>query len=463
MSRNQFGYPVSMTTMTGTSLWLDRSREGSQDQLPADGRCDDIVVGAGITGLTTALLLARSGRRVVVLEAGQVGGLTTGKTTGKISLLQGTKLTRLLRTQSQQVAQRYVDANREGMEWLLRFCETHGVAYQPRDAVTFAAQPGEIGAVRDEHDAALAVGLPVTWHDELGMAFPVHGATRLPEQAQVDPVELVDALVDQIRQHGGTVHAGERVVSVSAEKVTLAGGSELAARDVVLATGSPIVDRGLHFARIAPKRSYLLAFEGFSEELPMCISVGASTRSVRDAPLDGGRLLVGGAGHTVGRAQSEARHIAELREWAAKTFPAVVETHTWSAQDYSPYDEVPIVGTVPLSQGHVYVATGFDKWGMTNAPAAALDLTSRILGGKAIRMRSNPITPSALKNVTVLNLEVAAHLLRGGIRPEHRCTHLGAALNWNDAECTWDCPLHGSRFTEDGEVIEGPATKPLVM
>src|SRR3954451_20976256 len=137
-----------------TSLWIDRAPSITSDPWPPADQLDDIVVGAGITGLTTALLLARSGRHVAVVEAREVGAVTTGNTTGKVSLLQGTRLSRILERQSERVAEAYVEANREGQAWLLRFCDDHGVPYQGRPAVTYAADEGSLGTARAEHEAA---------------------------------------------------------------------------------------------------------------------------------------------------------------------------------------------------------------------------------------------------------------------------------------------------------------------
>ena len=173
-----------------TSLWLDRTDTLPSDPLPEDS-VDEIVVGAGITGLVTALLLARAGRRVAVVEAREVGAVATGNTTAKISLLQGTKYTGLLRYQSKQVASAYVEANLEGQQWLLRFCEDHGVPVQRRAAVTYAADESEVSTVRKEHDAAASLGLDVRWEERLDVPFPNHGATVLEEQAQFDPLDFL--------------------------------------------------------------------------------------------------------------------------------------------------------------------------------------------------------------------------------------------------------------------------------
>jgi glycine/D-amino acid oxidase-like deaminating enzyme len=463
-----------------TSLWLERAQPLPSDPLP-EGPVDDLVVGAGITGLVTGLLLARSGRRVAVVEAREVGAVATGNTTAKISLLQGTKYSRLLHYQSQKVALAYVDANREGMEWLLRFCDDHGVDVQRRPAVTYAADDSELSTVRKEHDAASSLGLDVEWSDQLDVPFPHRGATVLADQAQFDPMDALLALVEQLREHGGTLHQGQRVRTVSLTgppEIRLDDGSTIRASNVVLATGSPILDRGLYFSKLEPQRSYALAFEGVPAPEGMYLSAGSDTRSVRDAPHDsdnsgGTRLLVGGAGHSVGRTRSESEHVERLRRWTQQYFPGAIETHQWSAQDYRSHDAVPYVGRLPRGFGRIYVATGFDKWGMTNGVAAARSISGQILGQQPswARTLGHRFTgPTAAAHLAAINIQVgigaaggAAEMLRrrGSSDLVPVCTHLGGPLRWNDCEMSWDCPLHGSRFDSDGEVLEGPATRPL--
>jgi glycine/D-amino acid oxidase-like deaminating enzyme/nitrite reductase/ring-hydroxylating ferredoxin subunit len=487
------------------SLWLDRPLAPVDDPLPEI--VDDVVVGAGLTGLTAGLLLARSGRRVAVIEARHVGAVTTGNTTGKLSLLQGTKLSRMLALQSKTVVEAYVEGNREGQQWLLRFCDDHGVPVQTRDAVTYASTPSETAAALDEHDAARKVGLDVRWVEMLDVPFPLHGGTLLPDQAQFDPMDVLEALVAELHVHGGSVHEGRRVVSVSKHgrpRATLDDGSTVEAENIILATGTPVLDRGLYFAKVEPLRSYVIAFDAPDVPDGMFLSAGSPVRSIRDAPGPGGgrRLLVGGNGHPVGRTDSELEHLDDLRAWTAQHFPGAAETHAWSAQDYRSHDGIPYVGHLPRGGGRIHLATGFDKWGMTNGVAAARNIVAQILGEKPswARPLGRRVTrPAGAFNVVRTNAEVGIAATRSLLRVDLAgvpsapsegegvvgrsgvvptgvstvdgrtcavtaiCTHLGGVLSWNDAEKSWDCPLHGSRFAPDGGVLEGPATKPLAI
>jgi len=500
VGRHRRGYRSAMTTRS--SLWRERAPIPTDPDL--EEAYDDVVVGAGLTGLTTALLLAKAGRSVAVIEARDVGAVTTGHTTGKVSLLQGTRLSRILDRQSERVAAAYLEANREGQAWLLRFCDTHGVPYQRRDAVTYAHHSEEsYRSARAEHEAAVRLGLDARWSAELGLPFPHRGGTRVADQAQLDAMDVLEALTRELRAAGGTVVVRRRVVTASrtgAPVVELDDGRRVRAGNVVLATGVPVLDRGLYFAKVEPQRSYAVAFDHDSPPTMMLLSAGSPTRSLRDADGPDGRslLLVGGEGHVVGRTQSEAAAVRRLEEWTTRWFPGASPTHVWSAQDYSSHDGVPFVGSLPRGGGHLYLATGYGKWGLTNGVAAALSIVAQIHGDEpswSVPMTRRITRPSGALELARLNAAVGVRLVTGLARAELRhvpdevdggevgregllpvarsgsgeavcslvglCTHLGGTLRWNDLEQTWDCPLHGSRFSREGEVLEGPATRPL--
>jgi hypothetical protein len=269
----------------------------------------------------------------------------------------------------------------------------------------------------------------------------------------------------------------------------------------VLATGMPIFDRGGFFARLMPNRSYCTAFEvPGAVTRPMFISAGSPTRSVRYAPVgDGERLIVGGASHVVGR-KSPTAELDELSSWAATHYPGAAVTHQWSAQDYTAAAYLPYVGPLLPGEQNVFVATGFNKWGMTAGTAAALMLNGLILGGRMDWARSfaawSPRELTGIATAMRANAEVAFHLAKGWLAPatrwggdtpndggvvagppwrlegrcavdgvQHRvspvCPHLGGIVNWNQADKSWECPLHGSRFAPDGTLLEGPATRGL--
>lgn len=502
-----------------TSLWLADQAEPVSAVRGVDGvpeSSDVVVVGAGITGLTTAVLLARAGKRVTVVEAQYVGAGTTGNTTGKVSLLQGTKLSRIASKHGRDVLRDYVTGNTEGRDWLLRHCEEHGLDVQREDDHSYAQGPDGVGTARSVLSATREAELDgAEWVERADVPFPFHGGVRLRDQAQIDPMPFLHSLVTEFEGHGGRVVEGVRVMSVSgtgplriAVQASHATGNvqqqqvSINAQQCVLATGIPILDRGGFFARLKPQRSYCLAFDVPGDVTrSMFIAVDSPTRSVRYAPsATGDKLIVGGAGHTVGRSDSAAAGIEQLTKWATLHYPGAVRTHFWSAQDYHPIDELPYVGPLLPKFSKVFVATGFDKWGMSNGVAAALALSSQMLGGRMDWRRAfaswSPHEAAGITTALKANLEVGFNLAKGWVTPmlasnatpsegdgvvtgppwhlraqstvngethvvSPVCPHLGGIVSWNDADCTWECPLHGSRFAPDGTLLEGPATKSL--
>ncbi|MDP9934316.1 glycine/D-amino acid oxidase-like deaminating enzyme/nitrite reductase/ring-hydroxylating ferredoxin subunit [Paenarthrobacter nicotinovorans] len=491
------------------SLWLDRESRFTSDAVPEDKHFDTIVVGAGLTGMVTALLLSRSGQRVVVFEARTLGAVTTGNTTGKLSLLQGGALSALRGQYSLKVVQAYVEANKSGQAWLTQYLEQQGVPFQRRTAVTFATTDDGARRLRREAAVSRDAGLDVHFSRDPGLPFPVIEALELEDQAQIHPMEVLDTLAADIREHGGLVVEDVQVQNVGSElpvEVSTRKGT-FTADTVVIATGTPILDRGLYFAKLEPNRSYAAALRpspGAQLSQAMYLSIDAPTRSQRTHPTaEGELLLVGGYGHTGGRAASPQQHLNDLLRWANKHYPGAEVTHTWSAQDYQATNLVPFFGKLPRGHGRIFFGTGYNKWGMSNGVAAALSITSDILGGQsdwariihhrvtspqgalqAVRLnasttkrmiedkakvRSNPeITdetrpPEGSGVVGLYKGEPAAVSTVDGkvCRVSASCAHLGGLLTWNDAEKSWDCPLHGSRFTPEGKYLEGPATHHL--
>lgn len=500
------------------SLWTDGQAPISVSPPPASGNpesADVVVVGAGLTGLTTALLLARAGKQVVVVEARRVGACATGNTTAKVTVLQGSKLARIAAKHGSDVLRSYVTGNAEGRDWLLRHCENHGVDFQREDDHAYAQADDGIGTARDILAACRDGGVDgAQWVGRADVPFPFRGGVRVSDQGQIQPMAVLASLVSELEKHGGVVLEGTRATSVSGRgpvrvqlrrtdtaQDTRDAQSTVTAQHCVLATGTPILDRGFFFARLQANRSYCLAFDVPGDiTRPMFLSVDSPTHSVRYAPTPAGdKLVVGGAGHPVGRADAPKHAVAELKQWAAMHYPGAVQTHFWSAQDYHPVAELPYVGPLLPGVESVLVATGFDKWGMTNGVTAALALSGRILGGRmdwshafaSWSVHELSGVPTALR----ANLEVGVNLAKGwtarllpsgdpseghGVvdgRPWQPraasvvdgvqrtvsavCPHLGGIVEWNDADCAWECPLHGSRFAPDGTLLEGPATRGL--
>ena len=505
-----------MPSETTVSLWRDRARRTANydDWAARRERYDVVVVGAGITGIVTALLLTERGLDVAIVEARDIGAVTTGNTTGKLSVLQGTRLSQIGRRHSDATRQGYVDGTLSAQRWVVDFCTQHGLEFDRADAYTYAQDPSNTSMIDAEYHHCRAAGLPAERVTEIPLPFRVAAAVTIPDQIQIDPMPVLFAAVERARAAGAHVFVGPRVKTVDTAGsgcIVRTDDGDVRADRVVLATGIPILDRGAFFARLEPDRSYSIAVEvpGGPPE-GMYLSADSPTRSLRTASAAGTSasadrlLLVGGNGHVVGRHDSTRAAYDDLLRWSQRTFPGARELYRWSAQDYTNMDSLPEVGPILPGVDRIWVATGFGKWGMTGGVAAAQIIASRFSDSpdrdveawapalSAWRTELVTGAPTAAK----LNATVALHLAKGwwqaetssGSEPKDGegrvvrgcgrpvgistvdgrtqrvsaiCPHLGGILRWNDAESSWDCPLHGSRFAADGSLLEGPATSNL--
>jgi glycine/D-amino acid oxidase-like deaminating enzyme len=494
-----------ITTPLHRSLWLDRPAPISTDDWRAPDPVDVVILGAGLSGLATAAMLAVQGRSVVVLEARSVGAVTTGNTTGKVSLLQGSRLSQIRDAASHDLAEAYVAANRAGQDWLVRYLRDMGIPFDERTAVTYAATDAGAPTVEAELDAASALGLPVSARRTLELPFPITASVCLPGQYQVDAVDVLDSLVATVRKHGGLVFEGVRATAVEAGSpcVVSTNRGDVTGDRVVVATGTPFPKRGGHFATLQPQRSYAIACRWPEQFLTgMYLSVDDPTRSIRDAHrADGSYLVIGGNGHRGGKGAPTPARVDDLLRWTATAFPGTVATHRWSAQDYRSTDELPHFGPITAGDDRVLVATGYAKWGLTNAVAAAIAISSRLADARpawAESLERRPPAFAAVGSTLEAGAKVAGDLAHGWVTAELSpepgavpaegegmvvrdglapvaictvdgvtrrrsavCTHLGGIVAWNGAERSWDCPLHGSRYSPEGDVLEGPAVKPL--
>jgi glycine/D-amino acid oxidase-like deaminating enzyme len=492
------------TTSAAQSLWLAALPRGGYPQLDGDRTVDVAVLGGGITGLTTALLLARRGARVAVVEADRVGGGVTGNNTAKVTALQATVYSSVERAHGRQAAADYAAGSVAAVRRVATLADQEGIEcdLRRRPALTVAANETELPDVQGEADAALTAGLPVVWTDDVDLPFPVAGAVRLDNQIALHPVRYAQGLATAIRRTGSEVYEGTRATGLHEGapcQVRTTGGT-VRAGHVVIATHYPIFDRGGYFARLEAIRSYCIA-AAVAGPLPtgMSINAGSPTRSVNTY---GALLLVGGESHPTGARGVDEQCFRRLAAFARTHWDVSEISHRWSAQDPTCYDQLPVIGRyTPVSSG-VYVASGFMKWGLAGGTMAAAILADLISGRQpepwADRFSPHRLSLRSAPRLVSMNAKAGADLVIDRIIPAEasspaevpagearvlrdgvgkagayreadgtlhvvslRCTHLGCLLRFNGAERSWDCPCHGSRFTVDGAVLEGPAVRPL--
>lgn len=499
-----------MPTLPGEhrSLWTTDSLARSHGPLEHDLHVDVAVVGGGIVGVTTALLCREAGLSVAVLEARTIGSGTTEGTTGKITSQHDLFYAEGVRTHGEEAMRTYAEANQAAIALFRDMTERHGIdAYAtPAPSYVFTREESQVDAIAAEANTAAELGLPARFVTELDLPFEILAAVEFADQLQVHPGRLVHGLASAIEGEGCTVHEHSRVIDITEQggrAVVRTSSATVTADHVVVATLLPILDRGLEFARTRPSRSYGIAVtvDG-SVPTPMYISAESPKRSLRHYHGElGTYLVVVGDGHDTGEGTDLSAHWQSLIDFAQAHFPVTSVAYRWSAQDFYPADGIPYVGRLRFSD-HVQIATGFRKWGLSNGMVAAQIMRDTIVGKDnpwADVFSARPLeSPAGIVETVKDNIEVAKHFVgdRVGlsgrdavddlapgqgvvIRHEGRplavcrdadggvsavsgiCSHLGCLVAWNDAEASWDCPCHGSRFSPHGSVLTGPTRKPL--
>lgn len=486
---------------TNRSLWVNTTDPGDFPPLSGDARADVVVVGAGITGLSTARLLVEQGASVIVIDAGAVCAGATGYTTAKVTSLHGLTYTDLADRFDRDRARLYGDANEAAIAEIARLVELDKIdcGFERRAHVAYTTDPSTAEDVAREAELAAGLGLPASYVTTTDLPLEVAGGIRFEAQAQFHPRSYCLGLAAAVTAAGGRIHAHTRARHIDTGVVATDHG-QLHGDAVVVATHLPIKEMGGYFARTEPHRSYALAVT-VDGDVPqdMYISIDQPTRSLRTA---GDHLIVGGEGHKVGEPHDTTEHYRNLESWARQHFGVRSVDHRWSAQDWAAADRVPYIGRMPGHDDRVYVATAFRKWGMTHGTVAAMVIRDLVAG------RDNPwlelydatrIAPKqSIKAVISENVSAVKHFLGDRLGAEHAdavsrlqpgegtvvridgrdvaayrdddgtlravsavCTHLGCLVNFNPAERSWDCPCHGSRFAADGAVLEGPAVDDL--
>lgn len=472
---------------------------------------DVVVIGAGMAGLSTAWELIRAGRNVAVLEADRVAAGVSGYTTAKLTAAHSLVYERLRRTRGKEGARAYARSQQGAVEQVAAVAAELRIDcdIERSSALTFTTDPHQRAVFEAEAEAAEEAGLDADFVTETDLPFPVSAAVRVGNQAQFHPRKYLLALADDITARGGVIHERTRVTGLaegSPCKVTTEHGVTVSAADVVVATHYPVFDRALHFARLSPRRELVVAAPLPASEAPehMYITDDMGKRSVRTAPFDEGRrlLIVTGESFTPGTGDSRERFL-RLDGWMHEHFRVGATAYRWAAQDNEVSDGVPLVGPFHPGARHVYVATGFGGWGMSGGAMAGQLLAAELTGAEPEwaslydprRLWSTVREGSALLKQQA---DVARHFVGDRLKSTHvdsvtdiapgsgavvrvegrrcavyrdeegtahavsaRCTHLGCLVAFNQAETAWECPCHGSRFGIDGEVLHGPALRPL--
>jgi glycine/D-amino acid oxidase-like deaminating enzyme/nitrite reductase/ring-hydroxylating ferredoxin subunit len=492
-------------------VWHDPFAERIPSAPPGDAEV--CVIGAGISGLTTAYLLQRDGLSVQVVDSHAPGAGETGRTTAHLTAVLDDRLSHLEHLFGRERTQLAVKSHQIAIDQIERMVNDEAIDcdFERVDGYLLACAPDQRELLSEETAAAKWAGFPDAEplhslkHEEFFFDAP---GLRFPRQAMFHPDRYLRGLARAFLRLGGRISSGSRAIKVSGGRdasVTLADGSRVRARHLVVATNTPFSDRVRMHTKQHAYRSYAVAFVIERETVPSFLlwDLGDPYYYVRTAKAGGRHLLiVGGADHKVGQANDAARRYGEIEAWSRKHFEALgAVTHRWSGQVMEPVDGLAFIGRNPLDQDNVFIATGDSGHGMTHGTLAGLIIRD------LIEERDNPFAAlyePARKNLLAAgtylgeNANVVGHLIRDWTRSgEYRdrtqiapgqgailregmapvavyrdelgvlhecsavCPHLGCVVQWNGGEKSWDCPCHGSRFAVDGAVLNGPARTPL--
>jgi len=490
------------------SFWMASTSQPDYPTLDEDIKVDIAIIGGGFVGVSTAYLLSQHGIKVAILEADRILQGTTGHTTAKITSQHGLIYSKIKSQISEEFAKQYAEANETAIRKIKEIAQENKIEcdYVPQSAYVYTLQDEYVDKISDEVKAASSLGIKAAYLDEIPLPFPVKAAIRFDNQAQFHPRKFLLPLAEKITKSGCQIFEQSRVVDIEEDNgyvLLTRQGKKVAAEKLIIASHYPCYNKsGLYFTKIYPERSYVVAIKA-KGKYPggMYITAEDPGRSLRSQSSELGELIfVGGEHHKTGQGEDTVKHYEALVDFACQTFTVEDIPYRWSTQDCMTLDGLPYVGYFTSNTPNMYIATGFGKWGMTNSIASAMLLSDLIIKGSSpwqdVYNPSRQTIMASAKTFVVENLNVAEKLLEGKLEPlpedidikpgegkiieangqragayrdeqgtlhvvDTTCTHMGCELNWNSAEKTWDCPCHGSRFTYEGDVVEGPAVRPL--
>lgn len=428
------------------SLWEETSKLPDFPAQEGDLSTDVLIIGGGMAGVLCAYKLHRAGVPYVLAEADTLCSGITKNTTAKITSQHGLIYDKLIKKFGTALAKQYLDANEAALQTYRELCRDIDCDFVEKAAYTYSLD--DPVKIERELYALQKLGFTAELADRLPLPFRVVGAVKFPHQAQFDPLKFVSGIAKGLNILEHTRVRG----LIGTTAVTNHG--RIRAEKIIVATHFPFLNKhGSYFLKLYQHRSYVIALRNAPDVDGMYLDeamAGMSFRNYKDL------LLIGGGDHRTGKKGGAWR---ELRDFAARHYPRAQELYHWATQDCMSLDGVPYIGPYSASTTGLYVATGFNKWGMTTSMVSAMILSDMVQG------KESPYAEVFSPSRSILHPQLAVNGLETMISlltpTPKRCPHLGCALKWNSVEHTWDCPCHGSRFTEDGRLIDNPATGDL--
>lgn len=425
------------------SVWSDTADLPRFPTLQGEVKTDVLIIGGGMCGVLCAYQLAQMGVDYVLVEGNTICSGVTKNTTAKLTVQHGLIYDKLIKSAGKEQAAMYLQANQDGLEEYKKLCKNIDCAFEEKSAYTYTMQ--DRGKIEAEVKAYETLGYRAEFAMPDALPLKTQGAVRLDRQAQFHPLKFIAGIVKELNIYENSFVRSLDGMTARTDEATVT------AKKIIVATHFPFLNtHGSYFLKLYQERSYVIALSGAPDVGGMYVDEAQKGKSFRNY---GDLLFVGGGDHRTGK---QGGNWAELRTFAKTHYPKAVEQYAWATQDCMPLDDVPYIGHYSAATPDLYVASGFKKWGMTTAMAAALLLADKVTGkdrewGAVFSPQRSILKPQLFVN----GIEAAANLLTIS---KKRCPHLGCALKWNAAERTWDCPCHGSRFEKDGTLIDNPAT-----
>ena len=427
------------------SIWTATTELPKFEKFSGTVKTDVLIIGGGIAGILCAHTLANAGVDYILVEAGRICSGITKNTTAKITIQHGLVYKKMAEKFGLERTQMYLQANDAALQEYRRLCRDISCGFEEKDSFVYAS---ERQALEEELAVLDRLHVPATLAEELPIPVTCSGAVCFPKQAQVHPLQFLASVAKNLKIYENTTI--QELKGFTA--VTDTG--RIRADRIIVATHFPFLNKhGSYFLKMYQQRSYVLALEHAQNVNGMYVGAEENSLSFRNY---NDLLLLGGGGHRTGKTGG---NWAQLRGFSGVNYPGAKAVYQWATQDCMTLDGIPYIGQYSKRTPNLYVITGFNKWGMSNAMAGAMLLRDKILGKESPWEEVFSPSRSILHPQLFLNAgESALNLLRFS---EKRCPHMGCALKWNPQEHSWDCPCHGSRFTETGKLIDNPATGDL--
>lgn len=430
----------------GKSLWIDTVEFPSFSALNKDIKTDIVVVGGGICGILCAYYLMKEGNKVIVVEKNKIGMGITKNTTAVITAQHDILYSTRIKKDGFEKAQQYLDANLMALKEYANLSKEFDFDFEEKDSYIYSTIDETI--LTEEVEALNKLGIHAELVNKIALPFSIRAAVKFPKQAQMNALKLIKCLIKEME-----IYENTNVIDIK-KNVVYTDHHKIEAKAIIVTTHYPFIDRlGMYYTKMFQNRSYVIAIkndEDIGGTYTNLETTGFYFRKYKEY------LLIGGNDHKTANGEY---HYENLISFVNNYYPNAKIEYMWANQDCITLDDIPYIGKYSNFSESLYVATGFNLWGMTQSMISALILRDLVMNRRNVYQKLYRPNRNIFKKQLFINLgSYLKNLLNFRTK---RCPHLGCALVWNDEEQTWDCPCHGSRFTKKGKLIDNPSNKDL--